>query len=160
MTNNSSKSQTPLRVVLTRIGEPSLAAYGATRMPLDTPLKVSDFWREQIAKDEAFEGDKEHLVAILTDSKFRPTAYHIVSVGGLNEAIAHPREILRAAVIAGAYGFILCHNHPSGDSTPSEADRRVTVRVRDAAELLQIKLIDHVVVGEGTHHSFREDGLI
>lgn len=160
MNNNSLKSQTPLRVVLNRVGEPSLAAYGATRTPLQTPENASVFWREQVATDRAFEGDKEHLVSVLVDTKMRPTGYHVVSVGSLNEAIAHPREIMRAAVIAGAYGLILMHNHPSGDSTPSEADRRVTLKIRDAADLLQIRFLDHVVVGDDTHYSFREGGLI
>ncbi len=149
-----------MRVVLQRVGESSLAAYGAARTPLATPIDSANFWREHIATDEVFEADKEHLCVIFLNTKLCPTGYHVVSVGSLNEAIAAPREIFRAAVIAGAYGFILGHNHPSGDPAPSEADRRVTIRIRDAAELLQIRFLDHVVIGDDSHFSFREGGLI
>lgn len=154
------KTSNPLRVVLSRIGEPSLAHYGAARTPLNTPQEAASFWKDIVSPEASFEAEKEHLVAVLVDTKLRPTGYHVVSVGSLNEAIAHPREIMRAAVVASAYGIILMHNHPSGDSAPSEADRRVTLKVRDAADLLQIRFLDHVVVGDGNHYSFREGGLI
>jgi len=142
------------------VGEPLLAHYGASRAPLDEPAKAFEFWQTVVATEPAFEADKEHLVAILLDTKLRPTGYHVVSVGSLNEAVAHPREILRAAVVASAYGIVLMHNHPSGDPAPSEADRRVTSRVRDGADLLQIRFLDHVIAGESTHFSFREAGLV
>lgn len=154
------KTSNLLRVVLSRIGEPSLAHYGAARTPIQKPQDAANFWKDIVSPEASFEADKEHLIVVLLDTKMRPTAYHVVSVGSLNEAVAHPREIMRAAVVASAHGMVLMHNHPSGDSTPSEADRRVTVRIRDAAELLQIKLLDHVVVGDGNHYSFREAGLI
>ena len=154
------KTSNPLRVVLSRIGEPSLAHYGAARTPIDCPSAVYQFWLDVIAVDATFEPDKEHLIAILVDTKHRPTGFHVVSVGSLNEAIAHPREIFRAAVVAGAYGFVLCHNHPSGDPAPSEADRRLTLKIRDAAGILMIRFLDHVVIGDGRHHSFREAGMI
>jgi len=165
MNNNSSKSQTPLRVVLTRVGESSLTHYGAARTPINTPENAFVFWRDVVAQDASFEADKEHLVAIMHDVKHRPICYHVVSVGSLNEAIAHPREIFRAAVIASAYGIILMHNHPSGDPTPSEADRRLTRRIHEAGDLLRIHLTDHVIAGtpeEGrkAHFSFKENGLI
>ncbi len=86
-------------------------------------------------------------------------------IGSLNEAVAHPREIFRAAVVASAYGIILMHNHPSGDPAPSEADKRLTRRIKEAGELLRICLTDHVIAGttEGgrqPHFSFRENGMI
>jgi DNA repair protein RadC len=89
----------------------------------------------------------------------------IVSVGSLNESIAHPREILRPALIHSAYGFILAHNHPSGDPAASDADRRLTRRIHEAAELLRINLIDHIIVGapeEGRqpYFSFKENNLL
>jgi DNA repair protein RadC len=89
----------------------------------------------------------------------------IVSVGSLSESIAHPREILRPALIHSAYGFILSHNHPSGDPAASEADRRLTRRIHEAADLLRINLIDHIIVGtpeEGRqpYFSFKENNLL
>lgn len=159
MKNNSFGKSNSLRVVLSRIGEPCLASYGASRTPLDAPEKAADFWRDVVSRDPAFEADKEHLVAIMVDTRLRPTGYHVVSVGSLNEAIAHPREIFRAAVVAGAYGFVLAHNHPSGDPSPSEADRRLTRKIRDASDILMIRFLDHVICGD-SHFSFRESGFI
>lgn len=165
MQNNSSKSQTPLRVVLTRVGEASLTHYGAARTPIDTPQNAFVFWQDVVSQDSTFEPDKEHLVAILVDTKRRPICYHVVSVGSLNESIAHPREIFRAAVVASAHSVILMHNHPSGDPSPSEADRRLTRRITEAGELLHIPIGDHVIAGtnEGGRQpffSFKEGGLI
>ncbi|MFZ3377046.1 MAG: JAB domain-containing protein [Chthoniobacterales bacterium] len=69
-------------------------------------------------------------------------------MGSLNESIAHPREIFRAAIATGAHAMVLLHNHPSGYPQPSAADRCLTQRLRDAADLLQIKLLDHIIVGQ------------
>ena len=86
-------------------------------------------------------------------------------MGSLNEALAHPREIFRAAILAGAYALILMHNHPSGDPSPSDADRRLTKNIREAASILQINLLDHVIVGSPgmgrpAYFSFREVGIL
>ena len=135
---------------------------------LDAPAAVGDFWRNVISKQPDYEPDKESLVVILLTSRLQPFAWNRVSLGTVNEAVAHPREILRPAIIGAAHGFILAHNHPSGDPSPSQADRSLTTRVRDAAELMQIRLVDHVVFtepgraipGREAHFSFRESGMI
>ena len=118
-----------------------------------------------MAADPAFEPEKEHLVAVLLDTRLRPKGYHVVSVGTVNETVAHPREIFRAAIVGAAYGIVLMHNHPSGDCSPSQADRRMTSTMREAASLLQINLIDHVISGESINgmppfFSFRDAGLL
>lgn len=164
MKHNSS-SANPLKVVLTRIGEPSLGQYGAARTPLDSPQNALVFWRDVVAADPAYEAEKEHLVAIMLDTKLRPKCYHVVSVGTVNETVAHPREIFRAAIVSSAYGLVIMHNHPSGDPAPSQADRRMTTTMREAASLLQINLIDHVISGESMNgmppfYSFRDAGLL
>ena len=163
MKNNSSAN--PLKVVLNRVGEPCLAHYGAARTPLDSPEKAHAFWGDVIAQEPGFEAEKERLVAILLDTKLRPIGYHVVSVGTINETVAHPREIFRAAIVAAAYGLVLMHNHPSGDPQPSSADRRMTSTMREAATLLQINLLDHVVCGTDEtgrlpYFSFRDAGLL
>lgn len=152
------------RIVIRRVGEPS-PSYHSQLSKADSPDKVVTFWREIIAAQADHEPDKEHLVALLANTRYRVTGYHIVAIGTLNECTAHPREILRAAVVAGAYAIVLVHNHPSGDPSPSEADRRLTRRVADSADLLQIRLIDHVVVGDPAdisqgYYSFKEHGLL
>jgi len=158
-------SKFALRIVLSRVGEPSLTHYGAARTPLDGPEASFGFWREVVEADPTYEPDKEHLIAVLLDTKLRPKGYHVVSVGSLNESLAHPREIFRAAIIAAAYGVVVIHNHPSGDPTPSQADHRLTHRIRDAAELLTINFLDHLVAGNAEggrqpYYSFRESGTL
>ena len=165
MSNPIPKQKLPLRVVLHRVGESSLAQYSATRTVLDSPETAFNLWQEVIAADPSFEPDKEHLVAVLLNTKLRTVGYHIVSVGSLNEAIAHPRETFRAAIVAGAYAFVLMHNHPSGDTTPSEADRRLTRKIEEGARILDIHLADHVIVGTAglgqlPYFSFKGSGLL
>ena len=165
MSNSFPKRNLPLRVVLNRVGEATLAQYAAARDPMDSPQAACQLWREVVAVDPCREPDKEHLVAVLLNAKLRMIGYHVVSVGRLNEALAHPREIFRAAILAVAYALILMHNHPSGDPTPSEADRRLIKNIREAAGILQINLLDHVIVGSPgavrqPYFSFREAGLL
>jgi DNA repair protein RadC len=145
------------------VGEATLAQYAAARAPMDSPETACQLWRKVVAVDPCHEPDKEHLVAVLLNTKLRMIGYHVVSVGSLNEALAHPREIFRAAILAGAYALILMHNHP--DPTPSEADCRLTTNIREAAGILQINLLDHVIVGSPSadrqpYFSFRETGLL
>lgn len=108
---------------------------------------------------------KESLRVVLLDTKYHLLRIHQVSLGSLNESVAHPREIFQPALTYSAYAFILVHNHPSGDPTPSEADRRLTVRLNEGARLLQIQMLDHVIIGTADngrqpYFSFREAGLI
>ena len=161
----SPKQNLPLRVVLHRVGEPTLNQYKATRTLMDSPEVACDLWQEVVADDPSHEPDKEHLIAVLLNTKMRVIGYHVVSVGSLNEAVAHPREIFRAAILAGAFGMVLMHNHPSGDPTPSEADRRLTRRIQEGAKIVDIHLFDHVVIGSAEagdvpYYSFRKSGLL
>lgn len=108
---------------------------------------------------------KESLRVILLDTKYHLMRIEEVSLGSLNESIAHPREIFRPAMIWSAYAVIIAHNHPSGDPTPSEADHRLTRRLAEAAQLLQITLLDHVIIGspndgKPSFYSFKEAGIL
>ncbi len=86
--------------------------------------------------------------------------------GSLNECSAHPREILRKPLIHSAHAFILLHNHPSGDPTPSDADRRITRRLREASEATGVPLQDHIIIGAPSasraqpYFSFKEHGML
>ena len=165
MSNSIPKQNLPLRVVLHRVGEATLNQYKAAQTLMDSPEAAFTLWQEVVADDPGHEPDKEHLVAVLLNTKMRMIGYHVVSVGSLNEAIAHPREIFRAAIVAGAYALILMHNHPSGDPTPSDADRRLTRKIQEGGQIVDISLLDHIVVGtvgEGhaPYFSFRDSGLL
>jgi DNA repair protein RadC len=107
----------------------------------------------------------ESLRVLLLDTRHGLLEEKEISQGSLNESIAHPREIFRPAIAKGAYALAVAHNHPSGDPQPSESDRKLTRRLLEAGNLLQIPLVDHVIIGakRGEHapyFSFREAGLI
>lgn len=155
----------PLRYTISRIGEPSLQEFAASQMILDTPQVVREFWDSAIANRPDHEPEKEILVAICLNTKLRAIGWHLIATGTVNECTAHPREIFRPAIVAAAYALVIAHNHPSGDPSPSNADRRLTATLREAAQLLQINLIDHVIIGEPQadcqgHYSFRDSGLL
>ena len=108
---------------------------------------------------------KESLRVLLLDTRYRLLRTEQISLGSLNESIAHPRDVFRPAIISSAYAVVVVHNHPSGDPSPSQADHSLTRRLAEAAELLQIKLLDHIIIGapaEGRppYFSFREAGVI
>jgi len=160
------KKKLPLRVKLTRLGEPQLADYSLSRAKIDTPESVFDFWQALIEIQPDHESEKENLVAISLNTRLYPISWHRVAVGSNNECVAHPREIFRVAIVEAAHAIIVAHNHPSGDPSPSEADRRLTQRLAEGASLLQIRLIDHIVIGKKLsigdqgYFSFREAGLL
>jgi DNA repair protein RadC len=109
--------------------------------------------------------DRESLRAVLLDTKHHLLRVIEISLGTLNESVAHPREVFRPVLLHAAYAFVLVHNHPSGDPTPSEADRRLTRRLVEAAQLLQVRLLDHVIMGAPAdgrlpYFSFAEAGMM
>lgn len=101
--------------------------------------------------------DREHFVVLHLDGKNSIIAKETVSIGSLNQAIVHPREVFKAAVHNGSAALILIHNHPSGDPTPSPEDRGITQRLRAAGEIIGIKVLDHIVIGDRSYHSFVEE---
>lgn len=98
--------------------------------------------------------DRERLVVILLDTRNRYMGHHIVSVGTVNASLSHPRETFRTAILSGAVAILLAHNHPSGDPTPSEEDREITQRMVAAGEILGIRVLDSIVISDGTRQCF------
>lgn len=91
----------------------------------------------------------------------------MITLGTATSSLAHPREVFRAAILAGATGIILAHNHPSGDPAPSAADLNITRQLREASKIIDIDLLDHVIIGDKSmdpinkgFYSFREAGII
>ena len=108
---------------------------------------------------------KESLRVVLLDTRYQLMRVEEISRGTVNESIAHPRDIFGPVLTAAAFAFILVHNHPSGDPTPSEADRRLTARLTEASKLLQVQLLDHVILGSADNgrspwFSFKQIGMI
>lgn len=104
--------------------------------------------------------DRENFVTILLDAKNKPVGIHTVSIGTLTAAMVHPREVFKAAIIANAAAIVAGHNHPSGDPTPSREDLEITKRLKEAGELLGIRFLDHLILGESGHLSMVDRGLL
>lgn len=102
----------------------------------------------------------EVIGCLFLDNRNRIICFEILATGTINEAPLYPRELIRACLRNHACGVILVHNHPSGDATPSPADRELTFTMREALELLDVRLLDHVVVGAGVPVSMAAQGLI
>jgi DNA repair protein RadC len=123
--------------------------------PLLTAEGVSNYLRQSGHEMK----DREVFIVLLLNVKNRIIAEEIVSVGILDGAIIHPREVFKAAIVGSAAGIIVAHNHPSGDPTPSIVDGETTKRLREAGKILGIPLIDHVIISPGevnNFYSFRE----
>ncbi|HXW01621.1 MAG TPA: DNA repair protein RadC [Anaerolineae bacterium] len=102
----------------------------------------------------------EVFAGIFMDIKYRLLAFDELFHGTIHEAAVYPREVVRRGLIYNAARIILAHNHPSGVASPSDADITVTRHIRDALALVDIKLVDHIIVGHRETYSFAEDGLI
>lgn len=129
---------------------------------LDSPDKVADFMRSR-----TFGLEVEKFWVLALNTKNRLVRAEAVTSGTATASLVHPREVFRPVIRYGATGVICVHNHPSGDPAPSRADIRVTRQLREAAETLDIDLLDHIVIGDRKHdpqsvgyYSFREAGIL
>jgi DNA repair protein RadC len=102
--------------------------------------------------------DREKFVVALLDAKHSLIAINTVSIGSLTASIVCPREVFRPAVLLPTAAVVLAHNHPSGDPSPSGEDIELTKRLREVGELLGIRVLDHVILGDGKHYSFADAG--
>lgn len=110
---------------------------------------------------EQLEGlDREQFIIACLNTKNEPINITVVSVGSLNKAIVHPREVFKTAILSNAASVMAFHNHPSGDTTPSDQDIHLTHRLVEAGELLGIKLLDHLIIGGGSFTSLKEKGYL
>jgi DNA repair protein RadC len=125
----------------------------------DGPAKASDYWNTHIVSHPCFNPDCECFVTLLLNTRRRVKGHYLVSIGSMDTLLVHPREVFRPAIIGAAAAIILMHNHPSGESQPSEADIKVTRDLIRAGQLLKIEVLDHVIVGRGQHTSLRELGF-
>ncbi|HTF05587.1 MAG TPA: DNA repair protein RadC, partial [Bacteroidia bacterium] len=102
----------------------------------------------------------EEFWVLLLNRANTVTRKEIISKGGMNSTVVDPKIVFRVALEHGASGVILCHNHPSGSVKPSEQDLRLTRRLMEGANILDISLLDHIIVGAKTYFSFADDGLL
>lgn len=112
----------------------------------------------KILRDWFLDADRESFVILMLNSKNRVIGINQVSVGSLNSSLVHPREVLKPLILHNAAAAILAHNHPSGDPVPSAEDLALTKRLRTIGEVVSIKILDHIVVGDGRYVSFVDSG--
>jgi DNA repair protein RadC len=103
---------------------------------------------------------QEMFQCALLDAKNKIMKNEVVSVGTLTASLVHPRDTFKAAVRESAAAVVFVHNHPSGDVRPSQEDILLTRRLVQAGDLLGIRVLDHVIVGDGVHFSFRDNGML
>ncbi len=103
---------------------------------------------------------KEHFIALHLDGKNRIVCFDPVSIGSLNQAIVTPRELFKTACVSNAAALILIHNHPTGDPSPSQEDLTITRRLKESGEILGIKVLDHIIIGDNAFLSFVDQGLL
>lgn len=120
-------------------------------------LSTKDIWN---MCNDFYGSSKEHFVAFYLDTQSRMIERRIISVGTLDASIVHPRDVFEPALSLHAASVIVCHNHPSGDTTPSATDIQLTRRLLDAATLLGILLEDHVIVSKKGSSSLKNEGLL
>lgn len=115
---------------------------------------VYEHFKERLAVEQV-----ELFYAVLLDNKHRKIRDVLISKGILNSSLVHPRDVYAQVVRYSAAGVIFVHNHPTGDPTPSKEDLEVTRRLREIGYILGVKVIDHVIVGQGRFVSFVDDGF-
>lgn len=100
---------------------------------------------------------KEHFVVVSLDTRNNIIGIDKVSIGTLNAGLVHPRETFEIAIKRHAASIILSHNHPSGDSTPSDEDIKVTAKLQEAGKLMGIEVLDHIIIGKDSYFSFTKE---
>jgi len=123
------------------LGEVKLMTLRETPVVLaDTPEKIANYYNEVISKSANFTDDTENFYVIFLNTRRKIIGYQV-----------HPRETFRAAIVANCNAIVILHNHPSGDSTPSDADIRCTKDLINGGKILKIELLDHVIMGHANN---------
>ena len=141
----------PVRVKVLMVREEGNPVPSIIRTPLDASKYA----------DELRDSDREVFAVILLTSKNSAIGLHVSSVGTIDASLVSPANVFKPALLSNAAACILCHNHPSGDPTPSAEDLRITKTIIEAGRIMDVKVLDHVILGgsEDKFTSLRESGL-
>ena len=127
----------------------------AQRLTIKTPDDVAALLLPRFRYES-----REHFLAVLLSTKNHVLKTAVISIGSLNASIVHPRELFREAINCRAAAVILAHNHPSGNATPSNADQSLTQTLKGALQLLDVRVLDHIIVTANGCRSMAEMGLV
>jgi len=137
------------------MGRRRLNAESVLKQSIKSSHEVAQYLNEKF-KDLTY----EVFAVIFLNQANKIIHFEVISKGGITGTVADPRIILKLALEFGAVGIILCHNHPSGNLNPSNADKAITKKIDDAASLMDIKVLDHIIVSDEGYLSFMEEGLL
>ena len=103
---------------------------------------------------------KEKVIAVSLDVKQKIICFEVVAIGNVQAVYVRPADVLRTPILVNAVGFVVLHNHPSGDPTPSEEDKKLTKDLKIHTDAIGIAFCDHVIIGENRYFSFSSEGLL
>lgn len=123
------------------------------RSALENPQAVRDYLKSMLRHEQ-----QEVFGCLFLDSRHQVLAFEALFRGSIDSTAVHPREVVKRALANNAAALILCHNHPSGNAAPSQADRQLTKRLQEALQLIDVRILDHFIVGDGDPLSMAEYG--
>lgn len=130
-------------------------ANASQRLNFNSPSAIAQFYMEEMRHES-----KEVLVLVMLDTKCRMISDKVLSIGTVNASLVTPREVFLEAMKFNAVSIIILHNHPSGDPSPSNNDLVVTEKLKEAGELIGIRLTDHIIIGDNRYISLKEKGIL
>lgn len=144
-----------------RVGIVSLKLVKENSVLYETRTIRSPYDAYKLIKNFLIDSDREKFVVACLDTKNQPVNISVVSIGNVNSAIVHPREVFKVAMLSNASKIICFHNHPSGNLKCSKEDENITNRLKECGEILGIELVDHIIVGDNdTYFSFKENCMM
>lgn len=130
-------------------------SYVQKDVSLTSPQAVVQYLKLKLGAEE-----REHFGCLFLDNQHRLIKFEIISMGTIDAASIYPREVVKASLACNAAACVLAHNHPSGVVEPSNADKHITEKLKSALTLIDVRVLDHVIVGPIDSYSFAEKGLL
>lgn len=125
-----------------------------------SPKIIRAAWNKYIKTASWYDPEKEMAVVFCLGASNRIKSFNLVSIGSVSESVCHPREVFRPAVMSAASGIILAHNHPGGGKIPSNEDLKLSRKLKEAGDMLSIRLLDSIIITDNGYTSMRESGLL
>lgn len=147
------KTAKSLTVVRLQVVREEVKYYGVKKVT--GPGDVAEVARKFIGS-----ADREMFIALYLAADNRINSVHVISIGSLNQSVVHPRECFKAALLSNAMAVVFAHNHPSGSLKPSAYDKQITGVLKQCGDLLNIKVLDHLIINDKEHFSFSDNALL
>ena len=126
-----------------------------------SPDQIAEIMKTILKRESEFDRSREHFWGVYLNARNQIQRIELLFLGTLNANLVHPREIFKAGLESNAAQIIVCHNHPSGDTEPSEDDLMITKRIVEAGKIMGVEIIDHLIIAEKEKYfSFKNKGLI